>query len=391
MKPNIYSFGIVAVISATIAYGLYLSSKTPAVQTSSETAEASSAVRPGLEMDEEDHPISLNIPLEQTNELRPQLVKAIKDRGTFVLRDIYEEWVSKVGVNGIIRAIDEVEPECHDRGHDLGKVIYAELKDIPESLRACQNSCNSGCMHGVMMEAFTEQKPDLYPDDGIAEHITLEDIDDKINEICTLDEVDGDYPYGDCLHGVGHALMFLADYDIDLGISYCDQFDDPRKAYYCATGGYMEYVGLRDIRDTEFEELFYPCPESEHPAACFRYKMVYVFYRHYASGGVGKDLILQCLNYTGLTRLGCFHGVGNAHIGYIVHGQTNLTDVCSYGNQDDQYACIEGAMERMTRYHPEEAKQVCATQSGWKHDVCEQARNNGMYSLDKDFSYYITA
>ena len=54
------------------------------------------------------------------------------------------------------------------------------------------------------------------------------------------------YSPGDCAHGVGHALMWLADYDVQPALDACKLFVEPPLAYYCATGAYMEYVTERD-------------------------------------------------------------------------------------------------------------------------------------------------
>lgn len=154
----------------------------------------------------------------------------------------------------------------------------------------------------------------------------------------------------------------------------------------------MEYVGNNpsaldasaDIHDVS------PCDTASYPAACFRYKMVDVRYEHYAAGGTLGELRAVCDQFEGNVRLGCMHGFGNAHTQLLVQGALSLQDVCMRGSDDEQYVCIEGAMERMARYHPVEALQICLeVPEGWQKELCREAIHNELYSLDKPFDYYL--
>ena len=159
------------------------------------------------------------------------------------------------------------------------------------------------------------------------------------------------YRTGDCVHGVGHAMMYLSDYDVPKALEYCSLFESDPLDYYCSTGAFMEYVATFDVRDNETNSLFYPCDQSDYPAACFRYKLGYVVQRYYTEGKQLKEIIEGCLELEGKYRLGCFHGIGNALVGSIQSDQVDFGDVCSFGTKDDQYMCIEGAIERMAKFN----------------------------------------
>ncbi|MGI9291484.1 MAG: hypothetical protein ACR2QG_09460, partial [Gammaproteobacteria bacterium] len=72
-----------------------------------------------------DHEKTLQVPLAGTVHQRAKLADAIRAQSNFNLRELYAEYIDVVGANGIIAALEEVDPACHDRGHDLGKVIYS--------------------------------------------------------------------------------------------------------------------------------------------------------------------------------------------------------------------------------------------------------------------------
>ena len=342
--------------------------------------------------------LSLQVPLENSIHERSEMMRKIIKRSQEVnhdnnYRDIYEDYIDHVGANGLIESVHTIFPSCHSEGHDMGKVVYSKIGNIGDAMRTCDDACYSGCMHGVLMEAFTTPDPGEHEhDEGVKEnhrHIELPDIKEKINTLCTSEDISSLYKEGDCLHGVGHALMYLSDYNVPKAIEYCDLFPEGPKAYYCATGAYMEYVSVMDEKDATTQSVHYPCDEGKYPAACFRYKMVHVVIRHYLANRKYGKLVNDCLALEPHYRRACFHGLGNAHNGYIVLNRVNFDDVCAFGDKNDQYMCLEGAIERMAKYHPNEAKQACNQLSGWKNELCILGLERKMYNLEKPFELYL--
>jgi len=248
----------------------------------------------------------LQVSLNKTFELRQNFSVQFMKTSSKSLRPVYEEYLSLIGANGLIYEIHGVKPGCHDEGHDLGKVFYANLKSIGPSLRLCQDACNSGCMHGVLMEAFSEDEPHEHLT-GLSNnhgHVELSTLKSSVSRICDEESLSELYLPGDCAHGVGHASMYLSNYNISKALDNCRLFDNYPFTYYCATGAFMEYNTNRHRIDSRTRKLFYPCDESNFPAACFRYKLVKVSRQHTGSNGVAY-LASQCLALDGKYRLGC--------------------------------------------------------------------------------------
>ncbi len=349
-----------------------------------------SAATPEAADEPVEHPLQLQVPLDQTVDERAQVVAELKAARTTNLLPIYEKWIDTVGANGLIAAVEEWNPTCHDEAHDLGKEIYKKIGDVGEALATCEDACYSGCMHGVIMQVFTEGET---APDGSApmlpeEHVQIEDAKARIATICDKTVATGLYKAGDCAHGIGHGLMYLAEYDIPKALAVCDTFDSYPMRYYCATGAYMEFVerGPKEVPPGATE--FYPCDVSPYPAACFRYEMTHVVADHYKETSGFHDLVLACEAMTGNVRLGCFHGLGNANMPYVRGGSATLEQVCHYGEHDDQYVCIEGVMERFEKYYPDEAPAACDSVDGWQKDLCEEAVAHGMYDITKSFDLY---
>lgn len=298
-------------------------------------------------------------------------------------RPLYERYIDVIGANGILDGLEHLWPKCHSQAHDLGKVVFARVRDIGTSLRICAGRCHSGCMHGILMEAFADTLTS-------EAHADLASLKPVMNALCqNHPEMISSYSPGDCAHGVGHALMFLADYHISDALETCREFTDQAMAYYCVTGAYMEYVTERDRADMVTQSLFYPCDTFAYPAACFRYKMAQVARRHYWTAQQPTVLIHACAQLHGKFRRGCFHGLGNAYMHPIAQGHISIKTICLHGTDEDQFMCIEGTMERMAKYYEARAVQVCADLHEKNQDICLRAVQHKMYNLNKDLSLYL--
>ena len=346
------------------------------------------------EMEEHPTPLELQVPLGETVPEREAFSEELLSVGSGdELRLLYEKFIDRIGANGIIHEVESVNPTCHGVGHPLGRVIFSKLGKIGPSLRTCQDACNSGCMHGVFMESFAPDRRQVHEaasDTGKHPYF-IQRVKDQIPTLCSREILNDLYKPGDCAHGVGHAIMHITDYDIPRAMDHCRLFGSYPMVYYCATGGYMEYVTENDPKNRIEKSLFYPCDTGEYPAACFRYKMVHVIQRpDYLSGKLkDEDIAARCIAMENKYRWGCFHGFGNAKSREIRSGGVGIPTVCRFGTDADQTVCIDGAVERLAKYHPDKAQAACRKLEGWRRDLCLSGANRGMYDLDKSFKYYL--
>jgi hypothetical protein len=299
-------------------------------------------------------------------------------------RQLVETSLPVIGVNGVLDGIKNLWPKCHSEAHDLGKAIFARLRDISLGLRVCADECNSGCMHGVLMEAFTTIGK------ASPHHLDLTILGPALKELCQNNSVmTVSYSPGDCAHGVGHALMNTAGYVISEALRACHENENKAMEYYCATGAYMEYVTERDKQDASTRSVLYPCDQYLYPAACARYKMVHVVRRYYQGGKSTEELRTLCSSFTEPLRRGCFHGLGNAHMPIIAVGKIGIQSVCLGLSPVEEYVCIDGAIERMAKFYPLNAARVCEQLDNKNKAICIDAVSRKMYDMRKDLSMYI--
>ena len=330
----------------------------------------------------------LNIPLERTVLARQEFLQAYRNIDQQHAEALYQKFLPRIGANGLREAIQKAHPFCHAEAHDLGKVIFAKLRDVGASLESCADACTSGCMHGVLMKFFADSGSTTGSGHQHSTQLTTTDIRGRIPTFCERPAVTRMYRPGDCAHGVGHAVMFLSDYDIPAAIDLCDRFPSHPLRYYCATGAYMEYAHTRSGSDYPVHGGLYPCENAFYPAACFRYIMTNTTLQQYFRGGTLETLERQCAQLGEKYRLGCFHGIGFAHLERVAQGQKTLAEVCGFGSREDQTVCIEGVMERLGRLNMTTAAERCRSLVDWRRGVCQAAAARQMYDMDKSFKAY---
>jgi len=299
-------------------------------------------------------------------------------------RQLIEHYLPVIGANGVLDGMTSLWPKCHTEAHDVGKVIFAQVRDIGTGMRVCADRCNSGCMHGVLMEAFTaigKTSP---------HHMDLAILGPAIKDLCQNNTVmTTSYSPGDCAHGVGHALMNLAKYEIPDALKACQENENQAMEYYCATGAYMEYVTEHDPLDATTKSVLYPCDQYIYPAACARYKMGHVVRRHYGERKTTEELRMLCSSFSDPVRRGCFHGLGNAHLLMLAVGKISIRSVCLGLRPVEEFVCIDGAIERMAKFLPGNARRVCEDLDEKNKAICVDAISRKMYDMNKDLTVYL--
>ena len=119
--------------------------------------------------------------------------------------------------------------------------------------------------------------------------------------------------------------------------------------------------------------------------------MVHVVRRHYAAGKTTEELRALCSSLTDAVRRGCFHGLGNGHMLLIAAGKIDIRPVCLSLDNVEEFVCIDGAMERMAKFHPDIAVRVCDQLEGKNTAACLAAASRKMYDMKKDLSLYLLA
>lgn len=290
------------------------------------------------------------------------------------VRTVIEAYLPTLGVEGILDALEEKFASCHGRAHELGKAAYARSRDMAGVLQACQARCGAGCMHGVLMEAFTEAPGTLRA---------------RIATLCDTQPLRRVYKKGDCAHGVGHGVAYITAYDIDEFLSLCEAMGEKPFQYYCASGAFMQLFMAKE-KQIAAEPGHYPCDRAPRfAAACYRYKVFYLLQRLQREGKGLEALVAECLALPAGLQPACFHGVGHAHVGPVSQAPARIREICGRGPEGAQWLCIQGVVEKLAEFDEGVAGRVCAELSGRNATVCREAVRNKLYGVRKTgFEHY---
>ena len=316
------------------------------------------------------------------NSLKDNFRIAFFDAAESRREEVVIEYYDALGATGMFQVLEEENPACHFEAHEIGKAVYKDTEDLNDSIKICGKHCTGGCFHGALIEAFKDivPKPDL-PES----HIELADLKNKMQELCSREVVTDIHREGKCIHGVGHALTFLSDYNLDQAISYCELLGDKPREHYCAEGAFMEFIFLSEFSRAKTELSHYPCDTyTKFPAACYRSQAQKIRQVLENPEKVGEE----CLKLSGFNRLGCFYGMGFAYSNDVRGNPRMLPNLCRQGNADDKRICIEGAMEKPEDPQFKATADACEYLGDELKPFCLTAYNNKSYSLSKSFELY---
>lgn len=239
---------------------------------------------------------------------------------------------------------------CHTFTHFLGRALYRKIESIADSYAQSDFTCHGGIYHGVM-EAYLEENQSQ-----------IESIDGKMLQgVCkdskSKTEKNQRQIYTECLHGFGHAFMFILDSELPAALKYCDKLVEIEEKETCYGGAFMENSTSSTNSNHPSKwikegDKYYPCSilNFKYLRQCYYYQANYLIkISDHDYTGVFKDC--DKLNWPG--RDYCYLGLG-ANLASFSN-ETSIqkaASVCQIGKSaSSQEICVEGAIPSlMARY-----------------------------------------
>lgn len=282
----------------------------------------------------------------------------------------YEEGVrrqllDKYETQEILAAIYDFDKyySCHAFTHFLGRALYKKLGSIPDAYSQVDFTCHGGSYHGVLEAFLDEHKTTIDEISGKELAQICADSPKKVtksqNQIVT-----------ECLHGYGHAFMFITEADLPKSLAYCDKLD-PIHQERCWGGAFMENSTSSTNVDhptqwLKADDKFYPCTilDSLYLAQCYFYQANYLLKE---TNRDWNRVFLDCQELKDTTSHDyCVLGMG-AQLASVSNEQgiSVAASVCQKApNQDDAYICIEGAVPSLFARYGGDTPQI--------HEFCQK-------------------
>jgi len=257
-----------------------------------------------------------------------------------------------------------VRSMCHQLVHVIGRTATVKYPDVTEAYRRGDHFCWSGYYHGVM--------------EGILKETSPENLPVIINSIC--DNIPGEetysFDYYNCVHGLGHGVMYVASSELFDALEMCDNLTGEWERKSCYGGVFMENV-ITDFENhfTEYlkpEDPLYPCNavNEQYKRAC------YMMQTSYALRVIGYDfskMFELCSQVEDFYQNTCYQSIGRDASGLTVSDIDRTKSYCLLGDgfRQQSYCTIGAVKDFISYFHSDvQAKQLCESLSVDLRETC---------------------
>lgn len=232
----------------------------------------------------------------------------------------------------------EIYARCHEATHFLSRNEYSRSKSIPQVYTQCDSTCHGGCYHGAL-EAYLKETGQSPTSDALKN--SLKTICDSVKtEVSPL-------IFNECMHGLGHAAMFVTEMEIPQSLSLCDAIDDTNGRERCYSGVFMENSSSSTSNDhpgkyVKADDPLYPCNilEEKYLEQCYRYQSSYfaLITKH-----DWLKVANLCQKVPPQYQDSCFRTVGTNQVGFT-QDLGRMRDNCYLMPPEFQNTCILGVI-----------------------------------------------
>jgi hypothetical protein len=224
---------------------------------------------------------------------------------------------------------------CHPISHAIGRNTYVIDKTIDKAFSDCNQTCHSGCYHGVM-ERF------LRGDSDSDVHLSFPELKAKAATACP-DTLDSLHRF-QCLHGLGHAVLYYSNYDLEGSLAISDGLGSPWAMSSCNGGIFMENLVAADKekRDVSPTDVHYPCSklDDKYKNDCYGMQT-----SRMAEMGLSNDRILEECRKTNGYEDSCTQSLGRDASDTVRGGDPKaVSKLCESGIGTQMEWCTRGVI-----------------------------------------------
>lgn len=276
---------------------------------------------------------------------------------------------------------EAVFSRCHEVTHFLAREAYKKTKNAAETYSKCTPVCHGGCYHGVL-EGYFEEKNIQYAD------FPDEILKQEVIRICGKStKHTSPRIFHECLHGIGHALMFITESNLFRSLTFCDALPAQVERESCYGGVFMENSSSSTNQDhpasyLKSDDPLYPCTVlSEHYLeTCYKYQSSY--FAELTHWDWQKTIEL-CRKVPSQYQKGCFFIIGSNQVGYSQDLNVAVHTCRLIQNEQLQKECVKGVASSLGGRYVNEPFRIldfCVMVDKDYKDVCYQEIDNALIS-----------
>jgi hypothetical protein len=246
----------------------------------------------------------------------------------------------------LVLLYDESYNDCHDTAHHLGMWLYSYTTDLKEALSYAKPLlCGGAALHGIFQSYFMTGQV----------HNVVDKNQIMITHLCPISqEENGNWIYDrDCIHGIGHGLTELYNYNTTAAVDRCNDFEPQWAQSACSRGVFMQnMIRYLETRDGNFDKnnIYFPCDRTVEKFApqCYYYHAQYLLERN---GNNLTDTFVQCDNIS-LAEFAkyCYQGIGRTLYSTVYANAGQAIANCYLGNQSSYHDdCLRGMLRTVLK------------------------------------------
>ncbi len=254
---------------------------------------------------------------------------------------------------------------CHQATHEIGRVAYKEYGSIGSAYTEADYTCWGGYLHGVVEASMRGR--------NIAD-VSASELRSMCSEVKGNDSKS--FEYFSCVHGIGHALMFVSNNDLLTSLTHCDDLLNSWEIRQCANGAFMQNMFSNfNEHVSEFatkDDLHYPCNVVREDEQDICYQVQSKLIIDGLGGDFGKALQFCGELISSTSSKACASGVGAGVSIYSAYRPQRIVKLCSLAHGELVESCLYGALtnlegvvgdtslgEKVCSFVPAEKKQSC--------------------------------
>ena len=277
----------------------------------------------------------------------------------------------------------EVYARCHEVTHYLSRSEYEKQKSISKVYAQCDSTCHGGCYHGTL-EAYLKEKDDI---EGT-------NLAYEFSKVCgKQSDYQKPLEFNECLHGLGHAAMFVKEMELKDSLELCDGLNGQDPKERCYSGAFMENSSSSTSFDhtsiyIKADDPYYPCNilEEKYLPLCWQYQSSYF---SIITSQNWVEVSRMCLQIPQQYQDNCFKTIGTNQVGFTSSLQKMKQDCDLMPTEHFKNICVLGVVSSLSYRFVGDAKKIidfCSLVDSQNKETCFRQMGTGLtdWSTDKN-------
>ena len=248
----------------------------------------------------------------------------------------------------LVQLYDKNNYSCHHEGHHLGMWLNDYTGNLKEALNYTTVLCGGSVYHGIFQSYFGGEQ--------FVHNIDKNQI--MITHLCPIGQENISWLHErDCIHGIGHGLVKLYNYNTTAAVDRCNEFIPLWAQSACSRGVFMEntdYFLETGKGDFDKNDPYSPCNRTVEKFApqCYYYYPEYNLIKNNLALGYNlTDVFAQCDNISPDNFVKyCYQGIGRMLASFAYPNPELSIAACYVGNQPTYHDdCLIGTLKTILK------------------------------------------